>query len=92
MTEDEVLAASLEALGLSIYLSRNIDDAVFDAYVDLCRETGKIPTQNSVADRVKVQQSVVSRACSNLVKAGRMRLIHEAGRKPGYVPLVAKAA
>lgn len=92
MTEDEVLAASLEALGLSIYSSRNIEDAVFDAYVDICRETRKIPTQTAVAERVGVEQSVVSRTCARLAKAGRMRLVQEAGRKPGYVPLVAKAA
>ena len=92
MTPDEVLAASMRALGLDPALAMDTKQAIYDAYVQMIRDTKRIPTQLEVARQLGIQQSVVSRFCADLVGEGRMRRVEVAGRKPGYLPLVAAEA
>ena len=89
LTADEVLAASMRALGLDPMLALDTKLAIFEKYAQIIRETKRIPTQLEVARQLGIQQSVVSRTCADLVNEGRMRKLEIAGRKPGYVPLVA---
>lgn len=92
LTVDEVLAASMRALGLDPAIALDMKQAIFEKYAQLIRETKRIPTQLEVARQLGIQQSVVSRTCADLVAEGRMHKLEIPGRKPGYVPLVAAEA
>lgn len=88
---DADIRASLEALGISAAIASDIDEAVYDFYVRFCRERSRIPTQVECGKGIGVDQAKVSNACARLVEAGRMAKIEVSGRKPGYLPLVARA-
>lgn len=93
MTEEELIAANLAALGLDPQLvGVSLDDAIFDFYVTYAREHGALPVQNDVAERLKVNQSTISQACKRLVKAGRMKKLPvvQTGRE-AYLPIVTGA-
>lgn len=92
LTPDEVLSASMRALGLDPLMAVNMKQAIFDKYAQLIRETKRIPTQLAVARQLGIQQSVVSRTCADLVSEGRMHKLEIVGRKPGYIPLIAAEA
>lgn len=92
LTVDEVLAASMRALGLDPLMAVNMKQAIFDKYAQLIRETKRIPTQLEVARQLGIQQSVLSRTCADLVSEGRMHKLEIVGRKPGYIPLIAAEA
>jgi hypothetical protein len=89
LTAEEVLSASMRALGLDPLMAVNMKQAIFDKYAQLIRETKRIPTQLEVARQLGIQQSVVSRTCADLVAEGRMHKLEIVGRKPGYIPLIA---
>lgn len=93
MTEEELIAANLEALGLDPSLvGVNGDDEVFDAFVHLTKQMGDLPKVIQVADHLKRQRRGVSDACARLVAAGRLiRVPSKRTGKPGYLPIVTGA-
>lgn len=88
---DADVRASLDALGISATIAADTDEAVYEFYVEFCREHRRIPTQVQCGRAISVDQAKVSHACARLVEAGRMARVEAKGRKPGYLPLVARA-
>lgn len=84
--------ASLEALGMSTALAEDTDDSVFNFYAAYCLEHHRFPSQVECGKALGMDQSRVSMSCARLVEAGRMSKVGAKGRRPGYLPLVAKGA
>lgn len=90
LTMDEALAASMRELGLSLLLASDTKLAIFDSYVQMIRDTKRIPTQLAVARQLGIQQSVVSRFCNDMEREGIMGRVDAAGRKPGFCPILSQ--
>lgn len=92
LTEDELLAANLEALGVRgarVGLPESSFDRVFDAYVEVIRRTGRLVTAVDVADHTGLCNARVSLVARELFKAGRMqKLVDHSTGKTVYVPIV----
>lgn len=94
MTEEELIAANLEALGLNPnVLGGNGDEEVFDTFVRMTKELGDLPKVSEVSDALKRDRRGVSDACARLAAAGRLRRVpSRRSGKMGYLPIVTGAA
>lgn len=93
MTEEELIAANLEALGLPRdFAGKSLDEAMYDYFVAFAREHKRLPTQAEAAKHFNVNQSTISQSCRRLVEAGKMRQVPvtTTGRM-GYLPIVTGA-
>lgn len=93
LTAEDVLAASLRELGVDPCALDDdlIEKRVFDKYVELAKQRGTIPLQREVGEALSLQQAAVSHAVARLLAAGKMQRIRPPGKRPVYVPLVAKS-
>ena len=91
LTESEILAENLRALGVSAaVISNPLEDRVFDEFVSAMRETGGFVSCGSVAKRLDMNSNTVVVLCSRLHRKGRMlRTMNPKTSKPTYVPKVA---
>lgn len=91
MTEAELLEANLAALGIERGdIGKPHDEIVFDAFVSLAKEHGRLPTLRQVASATGIVRQTVGDACQRLIEADRMRRVEIRGR-PFYLPLTAGA-
>lgn len=91
LTDEDVLLASLKALGIDrSQIIDRLDRAVYDAAVEICRETGQLPTYDQIASRLKTNRKRVQYW---VLKAEDNGLVRRVGRGPNnvrIVPLVAR--
>lgn len=88
LTESEVIAANLAALGASTD-TRNSEDRVFDASVELHRKLGRTPTSGEIARHLgNLSSTSVCATMSRLANCGRMLRVQMNGTRVAYIPKV----
>ena len=88
LTEDEVLAAALAALGLSgAAVGANMEERVLTEYRAQIRARGRLVSAREVANALQVNPSTVTQAATRLVSRGRMlRTMNGDTSRAVYVP------
>jgi len=91
LTESEILAENLRALGVSTdVVAPPVEDRVFAAYEAAIRETGGFVSCGFVAGILGMNADTVVSVCSRLYRKGRMlKAMNPKTSKPTYVPKVA---
>lgn len=92
LTPDQVLAASLEALGISSSAAVSPESSrtrILSAYRDAIKETGRLVTSTEVGARIGICNSRVSCVVRSLWQEGKMLQLMDA--KTGKVCYVPKA-
>lgn len=81
--------ANLRALGIDPARARSLDDLVYDAAVEICRETKALTSEGAIVARLNRPRGTISNAVGRLTMAGRIRKEPGAGgRSVGLYPVV----